>query len=83
MKISVSERDIAAGKRGECCQCPLALAILRASKREFVAVSCASVLLDTCYEVPLPDEAMQFVKDFDMGENVSPFEFELPLEALK
>ena len=82
--ISVTQEDIAAGKPGEACLCPIARAVARllaADLSEEPAVVGPSVLLavmagdDTTTQYDLPEEAATFIGRFDNGHTVKPFTF--------
>ncbi len=83
MRIEVTAEDIAAGERGKCLLCPIALAARRAG------LETARVDLDTQHGesiadligVLLPDECLKFIIDFDNGKPVAPFVFELDVTA--
>lgn len=87
--INVTQEDIDEGQMGECYFCPVALAAskmikggcwvnethIRASgddEQEFILSE-------------LPEEACKFIRDFDSGNPVHPFQFtlDIPEEFLK
>jgi hypothetical protein len=81
--VRVEELDIRAGRRENCEGCPLALAIHRALG---YPVYVAGEDVGECTGDPkvlgsrlavLPARARRFVKDFDAGRKVRPFEFRL------
>jgi len=81
MKITVTKEDILEGIPRKSSSCPIAIAMWRKFKvdyisvrysRAYVAPSGASVPL--CYKLPL--SAREFIRNFDAGNNVYPFEFE-------
>ena len=84
MRISVTQRDIDRGEQYSPQDCPIA----RAARRHFRDVSVVwDALLATGQLRPgpsplagwfeLPDEAKEFIRAFDDGEDVHPFTFEL------
>ena len=75
MKISVTQEDIDKGKREDSCVCPIALAVRRQTGRLFhIDDTNADDGYDT---IQLPIKARQFVRSYDNGNPVEPFEFEL------
>lgn len=76
MKITVTQKDIAKGKRYDCGYCPTALAIQRASKNEDVAVMGMRCEIDGEL-FDLPEKAILFIHNFDLGKPVKPFSFEI------
>ena len=85
MKIQVTAEDIANGEREKAKCCPIALACLRA---ELVEPDVCGEYSDGIqvkddgeeegyWRYKLPPEALTFVEQFDKGETVSPFEFDL------
>ena len=98
MKVSVTLEDIRLGKKRNPCWCPIALAIRRASglkspidaepdeaisddSRRCEVGGRTVALRGKVYSLPL--EAMFFVAEFDRGNQVSPFEFELTKEVTR
>lgn len=80
MKIEVTQEDIEKGKRGSKCYCPIALALMRAQPTRCVSVGALTVALDlprVCLN--LPHRVRCWIYDFDSGEAVAPFEFDLDL----
>lgn len=79
--VTVTQEDINSGMREEPCLCPIALACLRAG---IVAplvgmeeLSCVAGL------GVMPKEAGTFVANFDEGEPVEPFSFEIEIAPFK
>jgi hypothetical protein len=78
--IRVTADHIANGKRGRTDRCPIALAIrtqwpdvaVDVHPREAAAQDTVSFLR---YRAMLPDEARDFVAEYDDGGDVDPFEF--------
>lgn len=80
MRISVTDVDIRNGIQRHCRQCPLATAITRATGRE-CEVHTDHVIFrdDRVRTIPLPVDAQVFRHDFDAGESVEAFEFDLEI----
>jgi hypothetical protein len=80
IKVEVSKQDIEVGTRGEPDCCPIAWALERKDFKE-IYVSDAYVNFEdekgNLHEYYLPPKALGFVKAFDKGEDVFPFEFTL------
>jgi hypothetical protein len=84
-KIQVTNEDIRKGRRGTICHCPIA----RAVKRELGAAGREVRVFPTLlrfqnrrlgqFDICMPSEAKAFVKDFDGGEQVQPFEFDIKI----
>lgn len=99
--IKVTTCHIVAGWRGSTCNCPIALAIKDHVKPDLSVIvrytfayftepdhkNYGSGLRSHCGapSVKLPDEAMQFIIQFDQGSHPLPFEFqlEIPTHFLK
>lgn len=81
IKINVLKRDIQRGVVGECGQCPIALAIKRATHRRTMVYDMevetfrADSYRPTTY--PLPAEAKKFIARFDDKKLVKPFSFRI------
>lgn len=91
IKVTVTSDDIKKGKpRNEDC-CPIALATNRAFDgmlegslsvcQSFVALRVTGEPIERTEQ--LPGEAVAFIRDFDAGIEVKPFEFKLPVDRLK
>lgn len=79
MTINVTAEHIAKGEHGICSRCPIALAANEAAGvPSFVTHEVVCFRKAT---IPMPDEARQFIANFDNYRAVEPFSFELPLEA--
>lgn len=74
MKITVTKEDIKKGKPEQGESCPIARAIRRQTRKK-VHVGYICLEINHC-EYTFPQEAQQFVKDFDAGKPVGPFSFE-------
>jgi len=85
VKIVVTQSDIELGTPDSCAFCPIALAATRAyPDADYVDVGPDRIEVhywDGCKTDivfrDLPMIAQQFIEDFDSGETVQPFEFEL------
>lgn len=83
MKIKVTEKHIGEGLAGNAKHCPIALAGLEAiegATRVRVGFSTMNVQIkgsDRQKFLDLPYEAKTFVRRFDNGDPVKPFEFEI------
>lgn len=89
VKISVTEKDIAKGRRDDCVACPIALAIKRTLPNvEQINVTASNFSLigrdkrgTRCYEGGfLPFAVRFFIIRFDNGRTVQPFEFEIEVD---
>lgn len=82
MKISVTKADITKGEPDDCLSCPIALAL----KRKVTNVEVDSDNIDFKWKgkkycnIRLPLEAVDFIEQFDCGEQVKPFTFTLLLK---
>lgn len=89
--LEVTQEDIDKGKRGNCCLCPIALALMRKFNLDTSedSLDSASVGLTMASIFPvmdkerkpqyfyMPDEASEFIKNFDSKVPVKPFSFTL------
>lgn len=78
MKIQVTKDDIYFGIRHLSTRCAVALATSRATGLR-AHVSPTNVFVGDNLRAPIPPSAMDFIRDFDRGEPVHPFEFEIEL----
>jgi hypothetical protein len=82
MLVVVTADHIARGVRECCDNCPAALALQDAFPHHFVEVSDGMASIrrwgEAAVVVDLPPAAKRFVSRFDAGDEVEPFEFELP-----
>ena len=75
--VSVTADDIANGKPGECCGCPVYLAVRRVLP-DVSGVGPGRVWLTGGRRpITLPDDAEDFIERYDRGHRVEPFEFDL------
>jgi hypothetical protein len=98
ISIQVTEEDIKKGKRKDACACPIALALRRLLPRRYHAhvskrfiSGCDGPMNNQptrggkvryCLDVKTPDVARDFIKRFDRGLLVEPFEFLIPNQVL-
>lgn len=87
MRVKITAEHIAAGKRDNVLECPIAVALnglsLSFSKR--LSFSNWSVMKRAAYmwhgesyfRVSLPENACNWIRDYDAGREVAPFEFDL------
>lgn len=80
-KVSVTATDIALGVQEDCSQCPIALAIEAASGSNVtVSVSPWDIHAygdNRAWEAATPEAAAEFIRRFDHGHKVVPFDFTL------
>lgn len=88
MKVSVTAERIRHGRRYYCDVCPVALAIkphfppellIIADGFEVRVMQMQRGVAIPVQTAPLPEAARAFVRAFDKGQPVEPFEFELDL----
>jgi hypothetical protein len=84
MKIAVNRNDIAQGMPGNGWRCPVALAIARdlgchtmVGEGWAVTVAPDFTVASDFRSLDLPPEVQTWIRKFDRGETVEPFEFEL------
>lgn len=83
--ISVTEEDIANGRRKRCQKCPVAIAMLRAGFYTVWANPGDLTWIDSErneHSCVTPDEVREFITRFDNHEPVAPFTFELRDESV-
>lgn len=78
MKIQVILDDILNGKRHSGENCPIAIAVKRASKCKNVDVGYGGIWVGLNYFQFNSSAVLDFVYNFDFNYGVSPLEFELP-----
>lgn len=89
MRIRVEEKHILAGKRGDHQQCAIALALKDSGLRNpAVGITRAYYNVGWLWwrkrlAFPLPNEAQNFIRDFDRGAAVHPMAFELADTSLE
>ena len=76
MKVCITEDHIKRGFPGVPDSCPIALALREDHGWEDVEIVSASAWIGK-ERIMLPDAARSFIADFDWGDGVEPFEFEI------
>lgn len=76
--VEVTAEDIARGVPQNLISCPIALALLRATGRDWIVYE-TFVEDEGDTKLPLPGPAVGFISDFDAGRPVRPFAFEVEL----
>ena len=82
VKIQVTQEHIEHGIPNNCSCCPIALAVQEVFPRQIVEVGQFDLTVGGTkrhLEYELPEEASDFVEQFDMGHYVRPFDFELEI----
>ncbi len=91
IKISVTQEDIDHGTASDCATCPVALALKRTLKGNEVIVEEVYAGVNylyffykkrMVYLCNTPRIVNKFMNDFDMGREVSPFDFEVEVEGI-
>jgi len=92
MKIKVTKEHINKGEKHDACKCPIALAVCEALGRTIVETPIGhmtypvevdnSILVlredENVYDdYPINEEIYNFIGNFDAGQQVEPFEFDL------
>ncbi len=78
MRISVTQDHIRRGERYMCMRCPVAIAIREQTGNEFVKVNKTNIRMgQKSQRIDL--RIRNWIKDFDVGNEVEPFSFELTL----
>jgi hypothetical protein len=82
LRVRVEQRHLCAGRATSCTRCPIALAlceqhpIVPLGEWEVFSPDAIRVEEDgSAYYYRLPPSAARFVRDFDAGREVEPFEF--------
>ena len=78
MRVQVTQDHIDNGCRGLMGSCPIALAVRELTGANNVLVLDCGVIADG-RDSGIPREAREFVRRFDNGEKVQPFDFEIDL----
>ncbi len=83
MKITVTAEHIAKGKIKACRECPVALAIRECfpDTEDFYIVVGNTFVNIHRKEYILPEEVSMYIRAFDAGKSILPFEFELDYNA--
>lgn len=79
MKIQVTQEDINNGMRRNGNKCPVTLAIKRATGIALVSSGLTICVYGRRELIP-PVAVTEFIEQFDAGNPVSPFEFNLPID---
>ncbi|MCI0537687.1 MAG: hypothetical protein L0Z50_20935 [Verrucomicrobiales bacterium] len=86
MRIEVTQNDIDKGCEKDCLKCPVALAINRVLRKPYVCYVDIPLIrirkgrsLDFVCEILTPEVAIDFIRAFDPGRDVSPFSFDLSI----
>jgi hypothetical protein len=79
MRITVTTKDIEAGRRRDPSECPVAQALRRAGISHFGVTGMLVIIQDGRKHIPLvlPANVQEWILDFDWGSTMSPIEFEL------
>lgn len=81
MKISVTQEMIERGFKRDCRMCPVALAVVEAGGVNPIvgqqSIQWMPNRTAVYVRASTPEPVVQFIRSFDKGEQVSPFEFEL------
>ncbi len=75
MIVSVTKAHIKAGKRYDCEECPIALALYDATGDAYVAVTRDNLQVGPFKSYKAPRSVSRFVKRFDTNKKVKPFRF--------
>ena len=73
--VHVTKKDIAAGRKEDATRCPVALAVKRHTNSEKVYVFTCEAIQALGVKFILPRSADRFVRCFDSGKPVKPFNF--------
>lgn len=77
MRVTVTEEDIRNGVAGDGDHCAIACALRRTNGEEW-CVEVPGVWNHTTFERwRLPETACRFAEDFDAGQDVRPFSFDM------
>jgi hypothetical protein len=80
MKVEVKQEHIDKGVPSNGCECPIALALGEMFPDAQVLVCDGRI--EVGFEVAAPpQEAKEFINDFDDGEPVAPFSFDLDIDT--
>lgn len=80
--VKVTDRNIVNGEKSSALRCSIALAMKEWIPRLTVVQVTyyyAYLTFDSIpeYRIPLPNKVTDFIRDFDSGKEVEPFEFKL------
>jgi hypothetical protein len=80
LTVQVTEKDIEDGQCRDTWNCPVCLALFRSTGFKFVVEQTTCFpLVDRNAFIPLPPEAIKFIRAFDATGRGKPFEFQLEL----
>lgn len=79
LRIEVTETDIARGEENSACRCPVALALVRQIPGFEPEVGIMH--LDMGWLFKTPESVCEFIYNFDEGEFVEPFAFDIDIDA--
>lgn len=80
MKIKVTQEHIDKGAIGDCSLCPIALALKENGFNDFLVDSSAIFNKEHTLYMHLPFELIMWIKNFDKGKQVEPFEFDFIIQ---
>lgn len=75
MKVHVTSKNIKEGKRGKCCECPVALAIRDVSMWIPMVLN-PDIRINNKW-MKVPPEVKEWITRYDCGDKVEPISFEL------
>jgi hypothetical protein len=84
--VEVTAKDIERGMPRQSCECPVALALGRAVRKQVaprplqITVGCLQAIMSVdgwWVEALLPSDASAFINSFDHNEPVAPFTFKI------
>lgn len=78
IRIEVTAEDIERGVLADCTECPVALAVERATGDQAHVYDGSVTLTSDCVYTSLPDDVNRRIRAYDAGESMVPFSFELP-----
>lgn len=81
MIVHITEAMIRQGRIMACAGCPVALALRQATGQVWIVCEEEAEAWGADEVIGLPAEATRFIRRFDAGFPVHPFEFEIDLEA--
>lgn len=80
IKIEVTQEDIDKGIQASCHLCPVAIAAQRTIHDSQIQISSSCLYkIQSFYSCKLPTVVRQFICDFDCGNSVQPFTFEIEI----
>ena len=77
MTIKVTQEHIDSGLRAVACLCPVALA-MKDTTGDTWTVGCQKASAAGVSRITLPQPVRDFIVDFDVGNPVQPFDFDIP-----